>query len=130
MDIADCGGRVARRGIPVERAAQRHELRGARLCRIVNEFGFALHPDDLYPAGAWNDTSIRALLPETELSEAVAASKDAGFPSDIDRTGQVTLVMANVGNDDVVTLYLVDGEVELGFLQVKGTETVRALGAQ
>jgi hypothetical protein len=43
---------------------------GARLCRTVNEFGYALHPDDLYPAGAWNDTSIRALLPETELAEA------------------------------------------------------------
>jgi hypothetical protein len=46
----------------------------------VNEFGYALHPDDLYPAGAWNDTSIRALLPETELTDAVAASKSAGFP--------------------------------------------------
>ena len=103
---------------------------GARLCRIVNEFGYALHPDDLYPTGAWNDTSIRALLPETELSDAVAASKSAGFPSDIDRAGQVTLVMANVGNDDVVTLYLVDREIELGFVQVAGTQGVRALGAR
>ncbi len=103
---------------------------GARLCRTVNEFGYALHPDDLYPAGVWNDTSIRALLPETELAEAVAASKSAGFPSDIDRAGQVTLVMANVGDDDVVTLYLVEGEIELGFVQVTGTGAVRALGAR
>lgn len=103
---------------------------GSRLCRIVNEFGYAIYPDDLYPAGAWNDTSIRALLPETELADAVAASKSAGFPSDIDHAGQVTLIMANMGNDDVVTLYLVDGEVELGFVQVTGTGAVHALGVQ
>ncbi len=102
---------------------------GARLCRVVNGFGYTMHPDDLYPAGAWNDTSIRALLPETELADAVAASKSGGFPSDIDRMGQITLIMANVGEQDVVTLYLVNGEIELGFVQVTGTGTVRALGA-
>jgi len=39
------------------------------------------------------------------------------------------LIMANVGEQDVVTLYLVNGEIELGFVQVTGTGTVRALGA-
>jgi hypothetical protein len=38
--------------------------------------------------------------------------------------------MANAGDDDVVTLYLVDGEIELGFVQVKGTGAVRALDAR
>ena len=50
-------------------------------------------------------------------------------PSDIDRTGHITLLMANIGSDNVITLYLIDGEIELGFVQTKGTQTVRALGA-
>ena len=103
---------------------------GSRLCRTLNEYGYTLHPDDLYPSGAWNDTSIRTLLPDIALNDAVAASKSARFPSDIDRIGHITLLMANIGSDDVITLYLIDGEIELGFVQTKGTQTVRALGEQ
>ena len=101
---------------------------GARLCRKLNEYGYTLHPDDLYPSGAWNDTSIRTLLPDIALNDAVQVSKKAGFPSDVDRTGNIALLMANIGSDDVITLYLFDGEIELGFVQTKGTQTVRALG--
>lgn len=102
----------------------------ARLCRTINSYGYSILPGDLYPAASWEEQSIRALLPGTGLDAAVSASVQAGFPSDIDRVGTVSLVMAKHTGDDVITLYLVDGEIELGFVQTAGSEHVRTLGGE
>ena len=100
---------------------------GATLASKLNSYGYTLRADDIYPAGEWQDTSIQTLLSGAELKEAVAASGQAGFPSDVEKTGTVTLVMANVGGNDVITVYLVNGEIELAFVQVTGSDTVKAL---
>lgn len=102
---------------------------GAALASTLNSYGYALIADDIYPAGEWKDTSIQALLSDAELTAAISASKQAGFPSDVTKTGTVTLVMANVEND-VITLYLVDGEIELAFVQAAGSDAVKPLGAE
>jgi len=101
---------------------------GAKLLRTLNAYGYALQIDDLYPAGAWKDTSIRALLPDSELKDAVQASRDAGFPSDIDKAGDVTLLLAHTESADVLTVYLVGDTPELCFVQGTGTGEIRALG--
>ena len=103
---------------------------GAALASKLNSYGYTLTADDLYPAGEWKDTSIKTLLSGAELGPAISASKQAGFPSDVDKTGTVTLVMANVGGDDVITIYLVNGEIELAFVQVTGTDAVKVLGSK
>ncbi|HWR24199.1 MAG TPA: hypothetical protein VN366_12055, partial [Feifaniaceae bacterium] len=69
-----------------------------------------------------------ALLSGAELDAAISASKETGFPSDVNKTGDVTLIMANAGGDDVITLYLVNGEIELAFVQVTGSDAIKALG--
>lgn len=102
---------------------------GARLARKLNaEYGYALQATDIYPAADWQDTSIQALLPQDDLTEAVQVSRSAGLPSDIGRVGHVTLVLANAQADVVITLYLLDGDIELGFEQQTGVTGLRPLG--
>lgn len=98
-----------------------------KLIRTLQTHGYIVTADDLYPAAVYRDTSIRALLPELELAQAVSASLAAGFPSDIERAGQVALYMVMLENKDVITLYLVDGETELGFVQTPDSEYVYPL---
>ncbi len=103
---------------------------GAALAAKMNSYGYTLTPDDFYPAGEWKNTNIRTLLSGAQLDAAISVSKQAGFPSDVEKTGDVTLLMANAGGDDVITLYLVDGEIELAFVQVTGTDAVKLLGSK
>ena len=102
---------------------------GAALANTLNSYSYTLTADDLYPAGEWKNTNVKTLLSDAELTAAISVSKQAGFSSDVTKTGTVTLVMANVGGNDVITLYLVDGEIELAFVQVTGSDAVKALGA-
>ena len=101
---------------------------GSTLAAKLNTYGYSLTADDIYPAGEWKDTTIRALIGDTGLDAAIAASKQAGFPSNIDHTGTVTLIMANTAGDEVITVYLLGGEIELAFVQVAGSDAVKALG--
>ncbi len=101
----------------------------ARLSGWLSQtYGYRFTAADLYAAQEWNDQSIRALLQEDDLPALIEASTQAGLRSDIDAVGTITLILAHAGNDEVVTLYLLDGEAELGFVQTTGRETVRALG--
>ncbi|MDL2218628.1 hypothetical protein LJC27_08240, partial [Christensenellaceae bacterium OttesenSCG-928-M15] len=99
-----------------------------RICKEINRHGYSLHPDDLYTGGSWEQTSIRALLIDENLTEAAALSADAGYPSDIEKVGTIGLIMANTSGNDVITLYYVDGTLELAFVQVNGTDEIRKLG--
>lgn len=101
---------------------------GDRICRQINAFGYTFAPDDLYVAGTWENSSIRALLPEEELTSAIEASLRAGFPSDVDQVGAVALLLANPAADDAVTLFLVNNEIELAFVQTAGGAEIWALG--
>jgi len=87
------------------------------VCEKVNAFGYDFAPDDWYAAGGQADTTIAALSGSEDLSEAVVASKAAGFPSDTQKHGEVVLLLGQLGNDDVVTVYIVNGEIELCFVQ-------------
>lgn len=100
----------------------------ARIAKELNEFGFSLVGDDLYVYGEARNTSIRELFPETDLSDAVACSLAAGFPSDIDRVGDVVLLLAKV-KEGVITVYLVNGSTELCFIETE-TGNVLPLGAE
>lgn len=100
---------------------------GRRLCDIINAHGYQITPAELYVSGSWQNSSIRALLASEEMTHAVDASLQAGFPSDIDHVGTITLIMANVSGDDVITLFLVNNDIELAFIQVTGADEVRAL---
>ncbi len=88
-----------------------------RICRFLKEYGYNIYEDDLLFAYDERDTTIRnAIGVDKDIDEAVAASKKGGFPSDVDKRGGVTLVLATDGLDSVL-LYMLDGEFELCFVE-------------
>ena len=94
----------------------------------LSRYGYQVSDDDLYIAGDYQNSTIAGLLPEAELENAVRASKSAGFPSDIHRRGDVVLVLVALQDQRVITLYFVNGEMELCFVQKPGSEEVEPLG--
>lgn len=102
--------------------------RGA-LARELSAYGYALEAEDLYVLAGARDTTIEAVLRAGEqaapldLAPALAASLEGGFPSDVSKTGDVTVLLADTERG-VVTIYLLDGTIELCFLQTAGGEVL------
>ncbi len=103
------------------------ESRISQLASLLRDYGYTLIEDDLYLAGSAKDASIASILPDMDLDEAVEASKLAGFNSDIHANGYVELVLLALENDDIVTIYTLDGEVELCFIQRASTDEVYSI---
>ena len=92
---------------------------GTQVAREINAFGYAISADDIYPAGSWENTSIRELLPDENLSAAVLASKQVSLNADIDRRGQVALLLVHIG-EETLSFFYVEGTLELAFSQRAG----------
>ncbi len=100
----------------------------SRIAKELNAFGYSLTGDDFYVYGEARRTSVQALFPEEDLSDAAECSKAAGFPSDLHKTGDVLLLLAKV-EEGVITAYLVDGTLELCFIEAENG-AVLPLGAK
>jgi len=109
-------------------AALERNSESGRLIKTLKSYGYSLTRDELHPIGTWEEQSISALLSEVKLNKAVEASKAAGFSSDIERKGNISLIMADAGGGSVLTLYLVNGDIELAFVQNPGSFDVLPLG--
>jgi hypothetical protein len=107
----------------IEQTGERSKIIGR-----LKEFGYNLSFSDLYLAGSSANGTIRAMLPEgLDLSDAVNASLSSGFPSDVEKTGEIALLLAKIGGGDVITVFVVNGEIELCFIQTEGTNQVKPL---
>lgn len=95
---------------------------------MLREYGYRVYDSDLYIAGDYRNTSIGALLTDVDLLAAQSASRAAGFPSDVDRVGDVVLILAATTQDEVITLYALDGQMELCFIQYTNSGEVGVLG--
>ena len=95
----------------------------ADLADEINRFGYTLRAEDFYVLGGAEDQSIAQVLAdeETGLAAVVAASVQAGFPADTQTAGDVTVLLAKTGKG-VVTVYLLNGIVQLCFLQTENGE--------
>ena len=87
------------------------------LVELLEARGYQVESQQLYLVGSFPEQSIAQVLTGVDLEEAVAASLEGGFPSRIDAVGEVTLLLCALGNGDVITLFLLDGEAELCFIQ-------------
>jgi len=94
----------------------------------VNAFGYTLEGEDIYVLGESRGTSIAEVLEGTDLTEAIAASRAAGFPSDVEAIGDIVAMLAKT-EDGVVTLYLRDEAIELCFIQTDEGEVLPMGGA-
>lgn len=95
---------------------------------MLASYGYRVSDDDLYIAGDYKNTSISELLPEAELQNAINASKQAGFPSDVQSRGDITLILIALQDNRVITLYFLNGETDLCFVQKPNSQDVEPLG--
>ena len=88
---------------------------------VANE----LNADDLYILGGKADSTIREVLDGSiDAAEAelmVSAAEQAGFAADMDRRGEVSILLYQC-EKGVMTIYLIDGEIELCFIQTQSGE--------
>jgi len=99
----------------------------AKHCAFLQSYGYILDAEDLYFEGL-GAADVRTALYGLPLDELIEVSKKASLPSDVDKQGEITLMLLALESTHVVTVYLVDGEPELGFVQVPGTDDVYPLG--
>lgn len=99
------------------------------ICAQLNRCGYNFVSDDLFPLGSYADTSIREIMGGDDLSIPIAASRSAGFGADVDRLGDITVVLVDMGDDEhVLSAFVVDGSVELAFIQSIDTGEILPLG--
>lgn len=99
-----------------------------KLSDELYKHGYYFHYSDFYPAEEYKNTTLRSLLaPIGGEAEAVEASRHAGFPSDIDKVGNIVLMLANIDDDSVVTIFLIDGEIELCFIQTIESGEIKSI---
>lgn len=89
----------------------------ASVAELLRGRGYTVEAEQLYTVGSFADQSISAVLSGVNLEEAVAASLEGGFPSRVEEAGDVTLLLCALGNQDVITIFLLDGKPELCFVQ-------------
>ena len=102
----------------------------SKIRRTINDYGYFVGEDAIYPAGYMEAGSIAGMLADEDIDmqAAVNASKSSGFPSDVNRQGEVALILAAISDTEVITLFMIDGEIEMGFVQELDGQGVSPLG--
>ena len=88
-----------------------------------------IEADELYKHNFAKNTSIRALVGDTDMTRAADASRECGFAADIDKTGDVYVLLANLGDGQVLTVYVVDETIQLAFIQIPNSDSVLPISA-
>ena len=108
-----------------------------RLVKLLERYGYAVSTGELYPSGSADNTTAAELFAseandgksDAEILDAAAdASREAGFSADVNRRGNIVVMLCAVSDEEVITLIIIDGDVEFAFIQVAGTDEVRVLG--
>ncbi len=100
----------------------------SRIARIINSYGYDIDIGDIYPADTQDDATIEEMLEGEYLSDIVSKSREAGFPSDTMRRGDIVQLLIALDDYKVITLFMVDGDIELAFIQIPGEDQVLRLG--
>ena len=83
--------------------------------------------DELYQQSYAKASSIAEIMTGIDMEDAIAASRRAGFPSDAERQGEIYLLLAKLDDEHVLTVFVVDEAVELAFIQILGSDEVKAV---
>lgn len=94
------------------------------VAKELKKHGCTISAEALYQQSYSKHSSISELMQNIDLSEIKSVSSAAGFSSDIDKEGEVYLLLAKLDDDNVLTVFVVDEKIELAFIQVLGSEEV------
>ncbi len=108
----------------------RHMGETSLLADMLSERGYSISPSALYVADHESDTSIALMFPDEDLQSIIDASKESGFPSDVDKRGDIVVMLAAIDEESVITLFIIDGQVEFGFIQQTDGNTVLPLAVK
>ncbi len=97
---------------------------------MLDTFGYTVREEELYVEGEYKQTTIQAVLHDVDLAQAAAVSRKAGFPSRIDETGDVVLILLATRKEEIITLYYLNGQPELCFVQTADSHAVKPLGEE
>ena len=95
----------------------------SRIVRELAAHGCSVDGAELTQHAYGKDSSIREMMGDKDISAAEAASRTAGFPSDIDKKGEVYCLLAQL-DSGVLTVFVVDEKVELAFIQLPDSDEV------
>lgn len=95
-----------------------------KVAEELKKHGCAVSAEDLYQESYSKHSSIAELMHDIELSEIQSVSSAAGFPSDINKEGEVYLLLAQLDSERVLTVFVLDEMVELAFIQVLGSDEI------
>lgn len=97
-----------------------------RICTFLYKCGYEIFEDDLLIAYDQNKTTIKNAIGKDKNTDIIVnASKKGGYPSRIDKEGDVTLILA-ADEGNTIYLYMLDGKYELCFIETKKNE-IKAL---
>ena len=92
------------------------------IVRSLAQHGCNIEADELYKHNFAKNTSIRALV-------GADVSRECGFDADIDKKGDVYVLLANLGDEQVLTVYVVDETIQLAFIQIPNSDSVLPISA-
>ena len=93
----------------------------------MTAIGYTLTEDDLFDVGSFENTTIAEVLAGQDLTQAVEAGITGGFPSDVNATGDIRMLLVTMENKDIITIFLRDGKIELCFVQRLDDSAIRPL---
>ena len=64
-----------------------------------------------------------------DMTDALAASLECGFPSDMLREGELYLLLAQLDDEHILTVFVIDEEVEFAFIQITESDEVLPVNA-
>lgn len=104
----------------------------SRIADELSKHGCEIQAENIEKLMYEKNTSIKALMPEgTELDKVIAVSKQAGFDSDTERVGDVYVLLADLDEGKrVLTVFVVDEEIELAFIQIPDSDEVFPVNAK
>lgn len=97
---------------------------------VVDELtsrGYTMTEDDLYDMGSFENSTVSEVLAGQDITQAVEASRQGGFPGDADAQGNIRMLLLTMENEDIITIFLRDGQIELCFIQRLDDTDVRPL---
>ncbi len=93
----------------------------------LKKHGCIINSDDLYQQSYAKQTSIAVMMEGIDLSKAIEVSKNSGFSSDIEKEGEVYLLLAQLDDENVLSVFIVDEAIELAFIQTLGSDEIKAI---
>ncbi len=95
----------------------------------LKKHGCSIASDALYQQSYSRQSSIAELMEGVSLDEAIEASLSAGFPSNTEREGELYLLLAQLDDERVLTVFIIDEQIELAFIQKVGSDEVLPINA-